>query len=183
MSFLTSWVPRTFNGTTGTLPQAFAQLGYIVMIVDGRGTAERGKAFQDVAYGDFGGHEISDHVAALRQLSADRPYMDRTRVGIFGSSFGGYMTVRGMLTASDVYRVGVATAPVYEMNDLPAYMELYMNTPADNPNGYEAASCLQLASKLEGKLLIVHGRAMSTPRSPGRSRCCRPLLPRANTST
>ena len=127
------------------------------MILDGRGTPERGKAFQDVAYGDFGEHEIPDHVTALQQLAADRPYMDRTRVGIFGGSFGGYMTVRAMLTASDVYRVGVAMAPVYEMNDLPAYMELYMNTPENNPNGCEAVSCLHLASKLEGKLLIIHG--------------------------
>jgi dipeptidyl aminopeptidase/acylaminoacyl peptidase len=153
----TTWVPRTFNGTTGMLPQALAQLGYIVMVVDGRGTPERSKAFQDVAYGDFGGHEVPDHVAALRQLTADRPYMDQARVGIFGGSFGGYMTVRAMLTAPDVYKVGVATAPIYELNDVPAFMELYMDTPAANPKGYEAASCLRLASKLKGKLLIIHG--------------------------
>jgi dipeptidyl aminopeptidase/acylaminoacyl peptidase len=67
------------------------------------------------------------------------------------------MTVRAMLTAPDVYQVGVATAPVYEMSDLPAFMELYMNTPAANPKGYQAASCLPLASKLEGRLLIIHG--------------------------
>jgi len=153
----TTWVSRTFNGGTGVLPLAFAQLGYVVLVVDGRGTPERGKAFQDVAYGDFGGHEVPDHVAALEQLAAERPYMDRKRVGVLGGSFGGYMTVRAMLTAPDVYQVGVATAPVYEMNDLPAFMELYMDTPSANPKGYEAASCLGLASKLKGKLLIIHG--------------------------
>src|SRR5262249_40918319 len=117
----------------------------------------RGKAFQDVVYGDFGGHEVPDHVAALEQLAAARPYMDRARAGIFGGSFGGYMTVRAMLTAPDVYRAGVATAPVYDMTDLPAFMEMFMGLPQDNPKGYEAASCSRLASQLKGKLLIVHG--------------------------
>jgi dipeptidyl aminopeptidase/acylaminoacyl peptidase len=153
----TTWVERTFNGPLAVLPQAFAQLGYVVFVVDGRGTPERGKAFQDVVYGHFGQHEILDHVATLRQLAADRPYMDLARVGVFGGSFGGYMTVRAMLTAPDVYRVGVATAPVYDMTDLPAFIERYMGSPQENAAAYEASSCTRLASKLKGKLLIIHG--------------------------
>jgi dipeptidyl aminopeptidase/acylaminoacyl peptidase len=153
----TVWVERTFNGPLGQLPQAFAQLGYVVLVVDGRGTPERGKSFQDVAYGHFGRDAILDHVAALKQLVAVRPYMDRARVGVFGASFGGYMTVRAMLTAPDVYRVGVASAPVYDMTDLPDFIERYMGMPEDNPKGYVEASCSHLASRLKGKLLIVHG--------------------------
>jgi dipeptidyl aminopeptidase/acylaminoacyl peptidase len=153
----TVWVERTFNGPLGQLPQAFAQLGYVVLVVDGRGTPERGKAFQDVVYGHFGRDEVPDHVAALEQLAGGRPYMDRARVGVFGGSFGGYMTVRAMLTAPEVYRVGVATAPVYDMADLPSFIEMYMGRPEDNPKGYEEASCSRLASKLKGKLLIIHG--------------------------
>jgi dipeptidyl aminopeptidase/acylaminoacyl peptidase len=153
----TVWVERTFNGPLGQLPLAFAQLGYVVLVVDGRGTPERGKAFQDVVYGHFGRDAISDHVAALEQLATARPYMDRARVGVFGASFGGYMTVRAMLQAPDVYHVGVASAPVYDMTDLPDFIERYMGMPEDNPKGYEEASCSHLASRLKGKLLIIHG--------------------------
>jgi dipeptidyl aminopeptidase/acylaminoacyl peptidase len=153
----TTWVPRTFNAPGGVFPQAFAQLGFIVFVVDGRGTPERGKAFQDVVHGHFGQNEIPDHVATLKQLAARRPYMDRQRVGLFGGSFGGYMTVRGMLTAPEVYRAAVANAPIYAMEDAPAFIEMYMGSPKHNPQGYKIASCLPLASRLKGKLLIVHG--------------------------
>src|SRR5262249_39114991 len=126
----TTWVPRTFNGPTGYVPQALAQLGYIVFVVDGRGTPERGKRFQDVVYGEVGRIEIPDHVAVLHALAKERPYMDLGRVGIFGGSFGGYMTVRAMLLAPDVYHVGVATAPVNCLEDLPASAaEMYMGLP------------------------------------------------------
>jgi dipeptidyl aminopeptidase/acylaminoacyl peptidase len=153
----TIWVPRTYNGVGGLLPLAFAQLGYVTLVVDGRGTTERGKAFQDVVYGKFGQNEVPDHVAVLKQVAATRSWMDLQRVGVFGGSFGGYMTVRAMLTAPDVYKVGVATAPVYDLSDLPVFIESYMGSPARNPEGYEAASCRKLASNLKGKLLVIHG--------------------------
>jgi dipeptidyl aminopeptidase/acylaminoacyl peptidase len=143
----TTWVPRTFNASGGLLPQAFAQLGFVVFVVDGRGTPERGKAFKDVVHGHFGQNEVPDHVATLKQLAARRPYMDRERVGVFGGSFGGYMTVRAMLTAPEVYRAAVATAPVYEMEDVSAYIEMYMGLPKHNPEGYKTASCLPLARR------------------------------------
>jgi dipeptidyl aminopeptidase/acylaminoacyl peptidase len=153
----TTWVPRTFNDMGGLLAQAMAQLGYIIFIVDGRGTPERGKAFQDVVYGKFGQHEIPDHVATLQQLAAQRPYMDLQRVGIYGGSFGGYMTVRAMLTAPEVYRAGIAIAPVYDQEDMPAAVERYMGTPHEKPEGWKQLSSLPLAGKLQGKLLILHG--------------------------
>lgn len=153
----TTWVTRNYNGAGGALPSALSQLGYITLVVDGRGTTERGKAFQDVVYGKFGQHEVPDHVAALRHAATSRPWMNLEKVGVFGGSFGGYMTVRAMLTAPEVYKVGVATAPVYDMSDLPAFIEWYMGLPAQNPQGYEAASCRRLANKLKGKLLLIHG--------------------------
>jgi dipeptidyl aminopeptidase/acylaminoacyl peptidase len=153
----TTWVPRTFNGPQAVFPQALAQLGFIVFIVDGRGTPERGKAFQDVVYGNFGRYEVPDHVAVLRQLGKSRPYMDLSRVGVMGGSFGGYMTVRAMLMAPEVYRVGVATAPVNSVEELQAGMERYLGTPQHHPQAYEFASNFRLAPRLRGKLFLIHG--------------------------
>ncbi|MEE8200430.1 MAG: DPP IV N-terminal domain-containing protein [Candidatus Acidoferrales bacterium] len=102
-------VPRTF--IHWPVPQALAQLGFIVFGVDARGTPGRGKEFQDVVYGHFGRHEIPDHVATLQQLAEKRPYMDLSRAGIYGYSWGGYFTIRAMLLAPDVYHVGIAGSP------------------------------------------------------------------------
>ena len=100
----TTWVERTYLGPTGTLPMAMSQLGFVVLTVDGRGTPGRGKSFQDVVYGRFGQHEVADHVATLKSLAASRPFLDLSRVGVFGGSFGGYMTIRACsrLQASSV---------------------------------------------------------------------------------
>lgn len=136
--------------------QALAQLGFITFVVDARGTPERGKEFQDVAYGNIGRHEIPDHAAALKQLAQTRPYMDLSRVGITGHSCGGYMTIRALLFAPDVYHVGVASAPMTDLYFGNA-MELYMGLPQNNKDAYEYASNLRLASNLKGKLLLIHG--------------------------
>ncbi len=136
---------------------AIAHLGFITFVVDGRGTAGRGKEFQDAYYGKLGQGEILDHVAALKQLAEKRPYMDLNRVGIHGISWGGYLTLRAMLLAPDVYKVGVATAPLADMADCMAYTEHYMGLPKNNKKGYEDGSCLTIAKNLEGKLLIIHG--------------------------
>lgn len=142
----------------GTFPQALAQLGYAVFTVDGRGTPERGKAFQDVIHRRFGQVEVDEHVAVLRQLAVTHPFMDLSRVGIFGGSWGGYMTVRALLTAPDVYRVGVAASPVYDFYDHGATgLEGYLGLLEDNPEGYEAGSNLKLVENLRGKLLLMHG--------------------------
>ena len=154
----TKWVPRTFLDPRGAQSQALAQLGFVVMIVDGRGTIGRGKAFQDVVHRRWGQHEIPDHAAALREVAATRPWMDTSRVGIHGGSWGGYMTLRAMLTHPDVYHVGVAVAFVADLIDhasLP--IEGYMGLPEDNPEGFATASNLALADRLEGKLLLIHG--------------------------
>ncbi len=150
-------VPRTFVYWGGEAEdQALAQLGFIVVNVDGRGTPERGKQFQDVVYGNFGRHEIPDHVAALKQLAERRPYMDLSRVGIYGHSWGGYFAIRAMLLAPDVYHVGIARAPSVDVA-FEAYYEPYMGLPQKNKEGYEYASSLPFVGNLKGKLLLVHG--------------------------
>jgi len=140
-----SIVPRTFAGNWWAVSaQAMAQLGFITFIVDGRGTAYRGKQFREVNYQQIGRYEIADHVAALEQLARNRSYMDMNRVGIYGASYGGYMAIRGLLVAPEVYHVGVADAPVADMSER---SELALDPP---PN-------LQLAGNLEGKVLLIHG--------------------------
>ncbi len=152
-----SFVPGTFADWTAIHPQAMAQLGFVVFQVDGRGTPGRGKAFQDVVYGNFGRHEIPDHVATLRQLADERPYMDLSRVGILGHSWGGYFAIRALLLAPDVYQVGVASAPAVAMSGFSRSIEPYMGLPQNNKEAYEYGSNLRLAGNLKGKLLLIHG--------------------------
>jgi dipeptidyl aminopeptidase/acylaminoacyl peptidase len=153
-------VPHTFAPKEGyrALPQALAQLGFAVMIVDGRGTRGRSQAFHAYSYGSLGQTVIPDHVAALRHLGAERPYLDLTRVGIFGISWGGYNTLRAMLLAPDVYHVGVATNPVVDMDDhFGEWAEGVMGLRQENREGYEEASNPAVAGNLQGKLLLIHG--------------------------
>lgn len=153
-------VPRTFLGGSGFpnryYPLALAQLGYIVFVVDGRGTPGRSKAFQDVVYNSFGRHEIPDHLAVLKQLCAERPYMDLDRVGICGYSWGGTFTFRALTLAPEVYKVGVAGAGGYDFYSLNMY-EPYLDLPQVNKEAYDYGSSLWLADKLEGKVLFVVG--------------------------
>lgn len=154
--------PHSSDSTTSfygfSLLDALAQSGFIVFVVDGRGTSGRGKAFRDVCYGQLGSHEIPEHAHVLRQLAGSRPYMDLERVGIFGLSYGGYLTLRAILTAPDTYHVAVATCAPPGVKEMAwAYVERYMNLPEDNPQGYEDGDCLSLAGNLQGKLLLMHG--------------------------
>ncbi|KAA3606798.1 MAG: S9 family peptidase [Planctomycetota bacterium] len=148
----------TLRSPMAPMAHAMAQLGFIVMILDPRGTVERGKAFQDASYGRIGEIEIPDHVAALDQLAADRPFMDMDRVGVYGHSWGGYFALRAMLTAPEVFHVGVAGAPG-ELTEAAPINEPYMGLPQENPEGYQAGLNAPLAQRLAGKLLIIHGTA------------------------
>jgi dipeptidyl aminopeptidase/acylaminoacyl peptidase len=138
--------------------QAWAQLGFVVFIVDGRGTAERGKRFQEVRYGSWGAYEIEEHASVLRQLAETRPYMDLDRVGIVGYSWGGYYSIRALLTAPEVYRVGVAFEPDPEVSEISwDAIEPYLGPPGDHPAAWERASNTALASRLRGQLLMIQG--------------------------
>jgi dipeptidyl aminopeptidase/acylaminoacyl peptidase len=154
--FITA-VPWNFIGNTMSLTaNAIAQMGFIVMMLDARGTPGRSKAFQDVNHGRVGQTEIPDHVAGLRQAAATRPWMDLERVGITGHSWGGYFALRGMLTAPQVFKAGYAGAPG-ALEEEAIINEPYLGLPSENPAGYQAGSNLALAGNLQGALKMMHG--------------------------
>lgn len=137
--------------------QILAQLGFIVLAIDHRGVSRRGKAFQNLMYMNLGQIELEDHVAGAKAIS-ERPYVDKTRVGIFGHSYGGYLTCIALLKAPDVFHVGVAGAPVTDWRNYDTiYTERYMRRPQDNPDGYKKGSCLSYAKNLKGHLAIHFG--------------------------
>ncbi|WP_051267056.1 S9 family peptidase [Nakamurella lactea] len=154
-----AFVPQQLLDANGIQSHALAQLGFAVVMLDGRGTPERSKEFHDVAYRNFAGEVISDHVAALRELAQDRPYLDLDRVGVYGRSYGGYFTARALLEAPEVYKVGVAVNGVYEMREGngPGPIECVMGPLADDIAGYDKLSLYPMLDRLVGKLLIVHG--------------------------
>jgi dipeptidyl-peptidase-4 len=148
-------VSNRYNMADGN--QALAQLGFLVAVCDYRGVSGRGKAFQNLHYMKLGQVELEDHVAFVKALG-ERPYVDTTRVGITGHSYGGYFTCLALLKEPDVFQVGVAGAPVTDWRNYDSiYTERYMRRPQDNPEGYEKASCLTYAKNLKGKLFIHHG--------------------------
>jgi dipeptidyl aminopeptidase/acylaminoacyl peptidase len=159
-------VPRRFvAGEYGDTAAAFAQLGYVAVILDSPGTAGVGKDYQDAVYGRLGQIEIPDHVAALKDLASTRPWMDLDRVGIHGKSWGGYFVLRAMLQAPGFYKVGVASSAVADLaTTLNTPVVPYLGLPSENPEGYAAADCLPIAGQLQGELLITIGTAdQNTP--------------------
>src|SRR5687767_3943656 len=135
---------------------SLAQMGFIVAMLDARGTPGRSKAFQDANYGRVGQIEIPDHVVALRALARTRPYMDTSRAGIVGHSWGGYFAINGMLVAPDFFKVGYAGAPG-DLTEAVGINEPNMGSLATNKAGYDAGSNPARASALRGKLKIMHG--------------------------
>jgi len=152
----TTYLPSGGAAGMHRISAALAQMGFIVAMLDARGTPGRGKAFQDANYGRIGQIEIPDHVAALRALARSKPYMDTTRAGIAGHSWGGYFAVNGMLTAPDFFKVGYAGAPG-DLTEAASINEPNMGLLTSNPAGYEAGSNPAHASQLRGKLKIMHG--------------------------
>ena len=147
------------------LAQWFADHGFIVVSFDGRGTPGRGRDWERAIRGDFGTVPLDDQVAALQALAANHPEMDLERVGIFGWSFGGYFSAMAVLRRPDVFRAGVAGAPVSEWRDYDThYTERYLGLPeeegTDGP--YRLSSVLTYAAREEGDrrpMLVVHGTA------------------------
>ncbi|RKG96066.1 S9 family peptidase [Corallococcus sp. CA053C] len=153
----TTVVPWGYAGSVESfIAHSMAQLGFIVMVLDARGTPGRSKAFQDVNYGRVGQTEIPDHVTALKQAGASRPYMDLERVGIHGHSWGGYFALRGMLTAPEFFKAGYAGAPG-ALTEEALINEPNMGLLAENAAGYAAGSNEALAGKLQGALKMMHG--------------------------
>ena len=126
--------------------------------MDGRGSGGQGTAFEQAVRGGLGLSEIDDQARAVRDVAARFPFVDGTRVGVFGWSFGGTMSLLALTRHPDVFRCGVAVAPVtdWRLYDT-IYTERFMGTPEDNPIGYEATSLLESIGRLRGPMLVVHG--------------------------
>ena len=139
--------------------QLLAQKGYIIFALDNRGTGGRGEAFKKMVYKNLGYWEVNDQIEGAKYL-ASLPYVDASRIGIWGWSYGGYMSALTLVKAADYFKAAVAVAPVTDWKFYDnIYTERYMSTPQLNPKGYESSSVLTYANKLKGKLLLIHGTA------------------------
>jgi dipeptidyl-peptidase-4 len=136
-----------------------AENGYIVFALDNRGTGMRGTRFESASFKHLSTVEVEDQVKGVEFLKT-LPYVDPKRIGVWGWSYGGYMTLMCMLKASDVFTVGVSGAPVTDWRLYDThYTERFMGTPQSNPEGYADSDVLNHADKLKGQLLIMHGMA------------------------
>lgn len=136
-----------------------ANKGYIIVCVDGRGTGGRGAEFAKCTYLNLGVKEAQDQVEAAKYL-ANQSYVDKARIGIWGWSFGGYMTIMSMSEGTPVFKAGAAVAAVTDFKYYDTiYTERFMRTPKENGEGYKASSAFTRADKLNGRLLLVHGMA------------------------
>lgn len=135
------------------------QRGYVVMSIDNRGTpAPRGRAWRKVVYGEVGTLAAADQAAAVRALAAEHSWIDPQRIGIWGWSGGGSMTLNALFRYPELYAMGMSVAPVPDQRLYDSiYQERYMNTPQDNPEGYRRGSPITYAQRLQGDLLLVHG--------------------------
>lgn len=151
------FVPKTFRGGYQGWgnEQAIAELGFIVAMVDGRGTAGRSKAFHDFSYRNLG-NVLVDHVALIRQMAKRYPWMDVSRVGIYGTSAGGYDAAHALLTFPNFYKVGISISGNQDQRlDKAWWNEQYQGYPVER--NYAKQSNVTLAKRLKGHLLLIHG--------------------------
>jgi len=134
-----------------------AQRGYLVFVMDNRGTSYRGDEFEKATFRHLGVEEAKDQMKGVEFLKS-LPYVDANRMGIHGWSFGGFMTINMLLRNPDVFKAGVAGGPVIDWKYYEVmYGERYMDTPQENPDGYRESSLLNKADQLKSRLLIIHG--------------------------
>jgi dipeptidyl-peptidase-4 len=139
--------------------QMLTQMGYIVACVDNRGTGARGAKFKKSTYLELGKLETQDQIEANRYL-ADLPYVDDSRIGIFGWSYGGYMSSLCLLKGAEHFKMAIAVAPVTNWRYYDSiYTERYMRTPQENAAGYDENSPINHVEKLKGDYLLIHGSA------------------------
>ena len=152
-------VTNRWGAGNHTLHQYFASRDFIIFSFDNRGTGGRGKAFKDLAYGDYGKYLVADHISAAKYLQG-LTYVDGDNIGIWGWSGGGYLTNMCMTLASDYYKAGISIAPNVEplLYDT-IWTERYMGLVDENPEGYKNASVLTHVDKAKGFLLQIHGNA------------------------
>ncbi len=144
-----SWAGATWD-------QVLAQRGFVIWQMDNRGSQGRGHAFETPIYHRTGKTELADQMEGIRYLIA-QGFVDPERIGIYGWSYGGYMTLYSLLNAPDIFRAGIAGAPVTSWKNYDTiYTERYMGLPSENPEGYRASSPQEYAGKLKAKLLMLH---------------------------
>ena len=152
-------VNDTWEGGNYLWEQMISENGYIIVSIDNRGTGYRGEQFKKCTYLNLGKFESDDQIEAAKYLKT-LPYVNGDRIGIFGWSYGGYMTSLCMTKGADYFKAGIAVAPVtnwrYYDN---IYTERYMQTPQENQKGYDDNSPIAFVDKMKGKFLLVHGTA------------------------
>ena len=150
-------VANRWNGTNDYWHQLLAQEGMIIVCVDGRGTGLKGRDFKKVTQKELGKFEVEDQIAAAKKL-AERTYIDKNNIGIWGWSYGGFMSTNCLLKGNDIFTTAIAVAPVtsWRFYDT-VYTERYMQTPQENASGYDDNSPINYAEKLQGNYLLVHG--------------------------
>jgi len=137
--------------------QYMAQNGYVMLTIDNRGSANRGLAFENATHRQLGKLEMEDQLRGIKFLKK-LGYVDTTKIGVHGWSYGGFMTTSLMTHHPEVFQVGVAGGPVIDWKYYEImYGERYMDTPEENPEGYKSTSLIDMAPELKGKLLIIHG--------------------------
>jgi dipeptidyl-peptidase 4 len=144
-------------GATSLQDQLFAEHGYVLWILDNRGSWGRGHAFETPIFEHMGRQELKDQLTGVDYLRS-LPYVDSTRMGIWGWSYGGYMTLYTLMHAPDVFKCGAAGGPVTDWKFYDSiYTERYMRTADVNPDGYQESSPLEAAGNLTANLLLMHG--------------------------
>jgi len=150
-------VANRWNGANDYWYQMLAQKGYIVACVDGRGTGLKGAEFKKVTQKELGKFEVEDQIEAARILGK-RTYIDATRMGIWGWSYGGFMSSNALFKGNDVFKMAIAVAPVTSWRFYDTiYTERYMTTPQENASGYDENSPINHVDKLKGDFLLIHG--------------------------
>ena len=150
-------VLNQFDGSNFMWFQHLAQKGYIVACVDNRGTGGKGADFKKCTYLNLGKLEVKDQIEAAKYWGS-LPYVDKSRIGIFGWSYGGYMSSNCLFQGADYFKTAIAVAPVTNWRFYDTiYTERFQRTPQENPTGYDENSPVTHASKLKGNFLLVHG--------------------------
>lgn len=152
-------VDNAWNGTDDYWFMMLAQQGYIVACVDGRGTGYKGAEFKKCTYKELGKYEVIDQIDAAKVFGT-YSYVDKSRIGIFGWSYGGFMASNCIFQGADVFKTAIAVAPVTSWRYYDSiYTERYMQTPQENAGGYDNNSPINHVSKLKGNFLLIHGTA------------------------
>lgn len=142
------------------LLQFLSQKGFIILMSDNRGTPHRGRDFEREYYHKFGKIDVEDQSATLEYVLKSNDFIDSERVGVFGHSYGGYLTLMLIMQRPELYQAGVSGAPVVDWSYYDThYTERYMGTPENNKEGYKTSNVLEYTDNLKGRLLVVHGMA------------------------